>query len=72
MQVKSYNISLVQCYAPTTQADDAEINDALQDIFDSIPNREDKFLMGDLNANVGKTSIANNCIGKFGLGEQNE
>ncbi|XP_042864337.1 uncharacterized protein LOC122248391 [Penaeus japonicus] len=73
IQAKPHNITIVQCYAPTSTANEDEINsfyDSLQETIDSIPNLQ--VIMGDMNAKVGKNSTPNKTCGRFGLGEKNE
>ncbi|MCT5353384.1 endonuclease/exonuclease/phosphatase family protein [Pseudomonas aeruginosa] len=75
IQAKPHNISIIQCYAPTNIASDEEMEifyNSLQDTLDTIPNRDVKIIMGDLNAKVGKNNLKNDTCGKFGLGDINE
>ncbi|XP_042885955.1 craniofacial development protein 2-like [Penaeus japonicus] len=75
IQAKPHNITIVQCYAPTSTANEDEINsfyDSLQETIDSIPNRDLQVIMGDMNAKVGKNPTPNKTCGRFGLGEKNE
>ena len=75
IHAKPFNISIVQCYAPTINANDEEMEsfyDSLQETVNTIPSRDVKFIIGDLNAKVGKIVTPNTTCGKFGLGEQNE
>ena len=46
--------------------------DSLQETLNTIPCHDVKFIIGDLNAKVGKIATPNTTCGKFGLGEQNE
>ena len=74
-QGKPHNISIIQCYAPTGNASDEEMEEfynTLQETIDSIPNRDVKIISGDFNAKVGKQIRNSECNGKFGLGEENE
>ena len=75
LQAKPHNISILHCYAPTSAADDAEMTDfynALQEAIDTIPNRDVRVMMGDMNAKVGANVGADATCGQYGLGEQNE
>ena len=75
IQGKPNNISIIQCYAPTSTASDEEMEEfycSMQEALNSIPNRDVKLVMGDLNAKVGKLASSSVCCGKYGLGEQNE
>ena len=73
-QGKSFNITVIQVYAPTTNAEEAEIQqfyDDLQDLLDLTPKKDVLFITGDLNAKVESQEILG-ITGKFGLGLQNE
>ncbi|XP_063613942.1 uncharacterized protein LOC134787155 [Penaeus indicus] len=75
LQAKPYNLSIIQCYAPTSLASDEEIEtfyNAFHETLDIIPNRDIKVIMGDMNAKVGKRNENGPSCGKFGLGTQNE
>lgn len=59
IQAKPNNISKYQFYAPTSTTTEEEIDDfysQLQDVIDKIPNRGMNILMGDANANLGKST----------------
>ena len=68
---KPFNITVIQAYAPTTNAEEAEqfYND-LQDL-ELTPKKDVLFTIGDWNAKVGSQEIPG-VIRKFGLGVQNE
>ena len=73
-QSKPFNIIVIQLYAPTTNAEDAEINqfyEELEDHLEVTPKKDVLFITGDGNAKVGSQDIPG-ITGKFGLGEQNE
>ena len=73
-QGKSFNITVIQVYAPTTNAEEADIKqfyDDLQDLLDLTPKKDVLFITGDLNAKVESQEILG-ITGKFGLGLQNE
>ena len=56
IQAKPYNISLIQCYAPTVAASDEEKEDFYNMLLESIDisqNRDITIVMGDFNANIG-------------------
>ncbi len=75
LQAKPYNVSIIQCYAPTTAASDEEMKDfynTLQETMDTIPHRDVKIVMGDFNAKVGLQNNTNPICGRYGLGQQNE
>ena len=73
-QGKSFNITVVQVYAPTTDAEEAEVdqfNEELEDLLELTPKKDVLFIIGDWNAKVGSQEIPG-VTGKFGLREQNE
>ena len=73
-QGKSFNITVIQIYAPTSNAEEAEIErfyEDLQDLLELIPKKDDIFIIGDWNAKVGSQEIPG-VTGKFGLEVQNE
>ena len=75
LQSKPHNLSIIQCYAPTSLANDEEIEtfyNALQETLNSIPNQDIKIIMGDINAEIGKISENSPSCGKFGLGCEND
>jgi len=75
IRAKPYNISLIQCYAPTVTAGDEEIEDfysMLQESIDNTQNRDITIVMGDFNAKIGKLSNNSDICGIYGLGDQNE
>ena len=75
LHAKPHNVSIIQCYAPTSTASNEEMKtfyNTLQETIDSIPSRDVKLLMGDFNAKVGSQNISNSIYGKFGLGHQND
>ena len=71
---KPFNITVIQVYAPITNAKDAEVEwlyDDLQDLLELTPKKDVLFIIGDWNAKVGSQEIpAVTC--KFVLGVQNE
>ena len=55
-QDKSFNITVIQVYAPTSNAEEAEIEDFyedLQDLLELTPKKDVLFIIGDWNAKVG-------------------
>ena len=74
-QSKPLNITVIQVYGPTTNAEEAEIErffEDLQDLLELTPQRKDVlFIIGDWNAKVGSQEIPG-ITGKFGLRAQNE
>ena len=73
-QGKPFNIRLIQVYAPTSNAEEAEVErfyEDLQDLLQLTPKKDILFIIGDWNAKVGSQEIPV-VTGKFGLGVQNE
>ena len=73
-QGKPFNITVIQVYAPTTNAEEAEIErllEDLQDLLELTPNKDVLFIIGDWNAKVRSQEIPE-VTGKFGLRVQNE
>ena len=72
-QGKQFNISVIQVYAPTTNAEEDEVEwfcEDLQDRLELIPKKDILFIIGDWNAKVGSQEIPG-VTGTFGLGVQN-
>ena len=73
-QGKPFNITVIQVYAPTSNAGEAEVDrfyEDLQDLLELTPKKVFLFIIGDWNAKVGSQEIPR-VTGKFGLGVQNE
>ena len=73
-QGKPLNITVIQVYAPTSNAEEAEVDhlyEDVQDLLELIPKKDDLFIIGYWNAKVGRQEIPG-VTGKFGLGVQNE
>ena len=73
-QSKPFNITVIQAYAPTSNAEEAEVEllyDDLQDLSELTPKKDVFFIIGDWNAKVGSQETPG-VTGKFGLGVQNE
>ena len=73
-QGKPFNIIVIQVYAPTSNAEEAEVEqfyEDLQDLLELAPKKDVLFIIGDWNAKVGSQEIPG-VTGKFGLGVQNE
>ena len=71
-QGKPFNITVIQVYAPTSNAEEAEgFYENLQDIIELTPKKDVLFIIGDWNAKVGSQETPG-VTGKFGLGIQNE
>ena len=73
-QGKPFNITVIQLYALTSNAEEAEVEqfyEDLQDLLELIPKKDVLFLIGDWNAKVGSQEIPG-VTGKYGPGVQNE
>ena len=73
-QGKPFNITVIQVYAPTSNAEEAEVEqfyEDLQDLLELTPKEDVLFIIGDWNAKVGSEEIPG-VTGKFDLGIQNE
>ena len=73
-QSKPFNIMVIQVYPPTSNAEEAEIEQSyedLQDLLELIPPKDVLFIIGDWNAKVGSQETPG-VTGKFGLGVRNE
>ena len=73
-QGKPFNITVIQVYASTSNAEEAEVEqfyENLQDLLELTPPKDVLFIIGDWNAKAGNQEIPG-VIGKFGLGVQNE
>ena len=68
-QGKPFNVTVIQVYAPTNNAEEAEVD--LQDLLELTPKIDVLFIIGDWNAKVGSQETPG-VTGKFGLGVQNE
>ena len=71
-QGKPLNITVIQVYAPSTDAEEAEqFYEDLQDLLELTPKKDVLFIIGDWNAKVGSQKTPG-VTGKFGLGVRNE
>ena len=73
-QGKPFSMTVIQTYAPTSNTEDAEIEqfyEDLQDLLELTPKKDVLFIIGDWNAKVGSQETPG-VTGKFGLGVQNE
>ena len=70
-QGKPFNITLIQVYAPTNNAEEAEVEWFYEDLLELTPQTDVLFIIGDWNAKVGSQEIPG-VTGKFGLGVQIE
>ena len=73
-QGKPFNITVIQVYALTSNAEESQVElfyEDLQDFLELTPKKDVLFITGDWNAKVGSQKILG-VTGKFGLGVQNE
>ena len=73
-QGKAFNITVIQVYTPTSNAEEAELErfyEDLQDLLELSPRKEVLIIIGDWNAKVGSQETPG-VTGKFVLGVQNE
>ena len=73
-QGKPFNITVIQVYAPISNAEEAEdewFYEDLRDLLELTPKKDVLFTIGDWNTKVGSQEILG-VTGKFGFGIQNE
>ena len=73
-QSKPFISTVIQVYAPTSNAEEAEVEqfcEDLQDLLELTPKKDVLFIIGDWNAQVGSQEIPG-ITGKFGLQVKNE
>ena len=73
-QGKPFNITVIQAYAPTSNAEEAEVErfyGDLHDLLELMSKKDVLFIIGDWNAKVGSQETPG-VTGKFGFGVQNE
>ena len=73
-QGKPFNITVIQVYAPISNAEEAEVEwfyEDLKDLLELIPQKDVLFIIGDWNAKVGSQETPG-VTDKFGLGVQKE
>ena len=73
-QGKPFNIIVIQVYASTSNAEEAEVErfyEDLQDLLERTPKKDVLFIIGDWNAKVGSQETPGVTV-KFGLRIQNE
>ena len=73
-QGKPFNMMVIQVYAPTSNAEEVEVErffEDLQDLVELIPKKDVLFIIGDWNAKV-RSQETPGLTGKFGLGIRNE
>ena len=68
-QRKPFNITVIQVFAPTSNAEEAEVEwfyEDLQDLLELTPKKDVLFIIGDWNPKVGVQEISG-VTGKLGL-----
>ena len=73
-QGKPFNIMIIQAYTPTSNAEEAEVEqfyEDLQDLLEITPKKDVLFIIGDWNTKIGSQEMPG-VTGKFGLGVRNE
>ena len=73
-QGKPFNLTIIQVYAPTSNAEEAEVEqfyEDLQDLLELTPKKDVLFIIGDWNAKV-RSQETLGVTGKFDLGVWNE
>ena len=71
---KSFNITVIQVYAPTSNTEEAEVEqfyEDLQNVLELTPKKDVLFIIGDWNEKVGSQETPA-VTGKLGLGVRNE
>ena len=74
LQGKPFNITVIQVYAPTSNAEEAEVErfyEDLQDLLELTSKKDVLFIIGDWNVKVGSQETPG-VTGKFGLGMRKE
>ena len=74
LEGKPFNITVIQAYAATSNAEEAEVQwfyEDLQDLLELTPSKDVLFIIGDWNVKVGSQETPG-VRGKFGLGMRNE
>ena len=74
LQGKSFNITVIQVYAPTSNTEETEVErlyEDIQDLLELTPKKDVLFIIGDWNAKVGSQETPGVTV-KFGLGVRNE
>ena len=63
LQGKSFNITVIQVYAPTSNAEEAEVErfyEDLQDLVELTPKKDVLFIIGDWNGKIGSRNTWSN------------
>ena len=70
-QGKPFNITVIQAYAPNSNAEEAEVERFYEDLLELTPKIDVVFIIGEWNAKLGSQETPG-VTGKFGLGIRNE
>ena len=74
LQGKPFNITVIQVYTPTSDAEETEVErfyEDLQDLLELTPKKDVLFIIEEWNAKIGSQETPG-VTGKFGLGIRNE
>ncbi|KAK6764350.1 hypothetical protein RB195_024613 [Necator americanus] len=72
--LRQKSISIINCYSPTSAADDSELEAFYEELEEVVRNEKSfyKFVVRDFNAKLEKATEEEYRIGRFGLGDRNE
>ncbi|KAK6764252.1 hypothetical protein RB195_024546 [Necator americanus] len=72
--LRQKSISIINCYSPTSAADESELDAFYEKLEEVVRNEKSfyKFVVGDFKAKLGKATEEEYRIGRFGLGDRNE
>ena len=73
-QAKPVNLTLIQVYAPTSDADEEEreeVYNCLEELLEHTPRKDAVIVMGDFNAKIGHQTVKEVCR-NYGIDERNE
>ncbi|KAK6748230.1 hypothetical protein RB195_001075 [Necator americanus] len=72
--LRQKSINIINCYSPTSAADEPELDAFYEELEEVIRNEKSfyKFVVGDFNAKLGKATEEEYRIGRFGLEDRNE
>ncbi|KAK6764377.1 hypothetical protein RB195_024632 [Necator americanus] len=72
--LRQKSISIINCYSPTSAADESELDAFYEELEEVVRNEKSfyKFVVGDFNAKLGKATEEEYRAGRFGLGDRNE
>ena len=68
---KPFTMTVIQDYAPTSNAEETEVEWFYEDLLELTPQKDVLFIIGDFNAKVRCQEIPE-VPGKFGLGVENK